>query len=109
MIGAGTFINPLLKVVTVVAILAAVYYFAIRPVLDTTEDITNRTFDAVNPALESSQEQIKEALRQAEQSTPGSQSFSYQVSGPPKQVKRVLDCIQRAGNDVARLQACTTK
>ncbi|MGH2952527.1 MAG: hypothetical protein ACRDK9_00705 [Solirubrobacterales bacterium] len=34
MLGAATFINPLLKVVTTVAILAAVYYFAIRRCID---------------------------------------------------------------------------
>lgn len=39
MIGAGTFLNPLLKIVTTVAILAAFYFFIIRPVLDTTEKL----------------------------------------------------------------------
>jgi hypothetical protein len=38
LIGAATFINPLLKVVTVVAILAATYFFVIEPVLDTAEE-----------------------------------------------------------------------
>ena len=41
MLGA-TVINPIIKIVTVVAILAATYFFIVKPVLDTTES----TFDA---------------------------------------------------------------
>ena len=102
MLGAATFINPLLKVATAVAILAAVYFFAVRPVLDTTE----KAIDTVNPVLESSQRQIDRALRRAERAAPGTQSFEYQVTGPPKVVRRVVDCIQRAAGDAARIQAC---
>jgi hypothetical protein len=42
MLGAGTVINPIIKIVTVVAILAATYVFILKPVLDTTD----RSFDA---------------------------------------------------------------
>jgi hypothetical protein len=101
MIGAGTFINPVLKIVSTVAILAAVYYFAIRPVLDTTE----KAFDTVNPAFESSQQQINRALNQAEQQIPGTQTFNYQVSGPPKEVRKVTRCIHDAAT-VEQMQAC---
>ena len=42
MIGAGTIISPIIKIVTTVAILAAVYFFIVKPTLDTTEKaITN--------------------------------------------------------------------
>ena len=37
MIGAGTVINPIIKIVTTVAILAAVGIFIVKPVLETTE------------------------------------------------------------------------
>ena len=37
MIGAGTVINPIIKIVTTVAILAATYVFIRKPVLETTE------------------------------------------------------------------------
>jgi hypothetical protein len=100
-IGAGTFINPLLKIVTAVAILAAVYFFAIRPVLDTTEE----AFDTVNPAIENAQDQLDRALNQAEQQIPGTRTFEYQVSGPPKQVRRVTRCIHDA-TTVEQMQAC---
>jgi hypothetical protein len=101
MIGAGTFINPLLKIVTTVAILAAVYFFAIRPVLDTTEEALN----VANPAIENAQEQFDRALDQAEQEIPGTRTFEYQVSGPPREVRRVTRCIHDA-TTVEQMQAC---
>ena len=42
MLGPGTFINPLIKVVTTIIILGAVYLFFVKPALDT----TNKAFDA---------------------------------------------------------------
>ena len=44
MLGAGTVINPIIKIVTVVAILAATYFFIVKPTLDT----TNEAFDSFN-------------------------------------------------------------
>ena len=43
MIGAGTVINPIIKVVTTVAILAAVYFFFVKPALETTETIVDKS------------------------------------------------------------------
>ena len=42
MLGAGTVINPIIKIVTTVAILGAVYLFIVKPTLDT----TNSAFDS---------------------------------------------------------------
>jgi hypothetical protein len=67
MIGAGTFINPLMKVVTTVAILAAVYFFIVKPVLDTTENTVNRAFDTAAPALKQAERASRRARSQLRQ------------------------------------------
>ena len=36
MLGAGTVINPIIKIITTVVILGAVYLFIVKPALDTT-------------------------------------------------------------------------
>jgi hypothetical protein len=41
MLGASTVINPIIKIITTVLILGAVYLFIVKPALDTTENITN--------------------------------------------------------------------
>ena len=62
MLGAGTVINPIIKIVTTVAILAAVYIFIVKPTLDTTNDafdslgldgLSGDIQDQVNNALDS--------------------------------------------------------
>ena len=108
MIGAGTFLNPLIKVVTTVAILAAIYFFMVRPILDTTEDISGGVLESVNQGLEQSakaQRQARRAEKQAQQQ--GAQSFEIEANDvSQKQADKLLDCVQDAGGDVAKIQAC---
>jgi F0F1-type ATP synthase membrane subunit b/b' len=108
MVGAGTFLNPLLKVVTTIAILAAVYFFLVRPILDTTEDISGGITHSVNKGLNQAakaQKQAEQAEQQAQQQ--GAQSFQIQASGLSlKQANRIQQCVQSAGQDVNALQAC---
>ena len=66
MVGAGTFLNPLLKVVTTVAILAAIYFFMVRPILDTTENISGDINESVNRSLDQA-ERIQQCVQNAGQ------------------------------------------
>jgi preprotein translocase subunit SecF len=101
MVGAGTFLNPLLKLVTTIAIIAAVYFFLVRPILDTTEDISGGVLNSVNKA----QRQANKAEKQAQQQ--GAQSFEVQAKDvTPKQADKLLRCVQEAGGDVEKIQAC---
>ena len=93
MLGAGTVINPIIKIVTTVAILAAVYFFIVAPILDTTEDSFN-AFDDAFPDLGGLSSDIQGQIDQALDAAGGSSSLQ--------------DCIQRAvdsGRGDSRLQA----
>jgi hypothetical protein len=81
MLGAGTVINPIIKIVTTVVILAAAYLFIVKPVLDTTEksfDTFGESFDGFDELPGQIQSQVDDALGQANGS------------------KRLQDCIERA-------------
>jgi hypothetical protein len=78
MLGAGTVINPIIKIVTVVAILAATYLFIVKPVLDTTESTIEASFDA----------------------------FGDGFGDLPAQVRDNVDTALEASNDSASLQNC---
>ena len=89
MLGAGTVINPIIKVLTTVAILAAVYFFIVKPALDTTNsafEAVSESFDGFDDLPTDIQSQIDDALD------------STSNSG------RLQDCIERAidGTDVNR-------
>jgi len=97
MIGAGTFINPLVKIVTTVVILGAVYLFLVKPILDTTNDTINRAFDAAEPAL-----------RQAEDlaNQHGVNHLRTPHNASLREAQRLLNCVKRASGDVQKIQAC---
>lgn len=105
MIGAGTIINPILKVVTTVAILGAVYIFIVRPVLDTTEHISDEVGRQTKQALADADAQSKEfdltfARDRAE-------SFASSLrSSWPDAFRAVRNCIREANGDAKAMQRC---
>ena len=105
MVGAGTFLNPLLKIVTVVAVLAASYFFIVKPILDTTNNTINRAFDESANIQKSVQQSIKQANQQAQQQ--GAGNVQFEASGlTAKQAERIQNCVADAAGDVNALQAC---
>jgi hypothetical protein len=65
MLGAGTVINPIIKIVTTVAILAAVYFFIVKPTLDTTNeafDSFSNSFPEFNDLSDDIQSQVDDAF-----------------------------------------------
>ena len=109
MIGAGTFINPLIKVITTVAILAAVYFFIVKPALDTTENITNSVNDSISQSFtgfDNLSPQFQRQIRQAENLSDNANATSSQQI---QSANRLLACIQNANNDVSAIQRCNQK
>jgi len=107
-IGAGTFINPLLKVLTTVAILVAVYFLILRPILDTTEN----AFETVAPALrglEGLQEATPGAQRAAERAARIQGRQADASAARTKAASRLLGCITDAGGDVAEINRCNQR
>jgi hypothetical protein len=98
MIGAGTIINPIIKIVTTVVILGACYLFFVKPVLDTTENTFEQfglgefseTFEGLPTDL---QDQIDAALD----------------SGGRSEASRLGDCITRAQPDTAKINRCVER
>jgi hypothetical protein len=106
MIGAGTIISPIIKIVTTVAILGAIYLFFVKPTLDTTENISSSISESVGESIDGFdnfapdiQKDVDRALKQAEKAT-GSQTAS---------VNKLLDCINDASGNVEKISACNSK
>jgi hypothetical protein len=100
----------IIRLLVTVGILAAVYFFIVRPALDTTEKIShevnvnvekgfeqtnlgdiNKTIEDVNRKV---QREIKKSLRQSRQHGAAN---------------KLIDCIQRAHQDVTKIQRCNEK
>ena len=97
MLGAGTIINPIIKIVTTVAILGAVYLFFVKPALDTTENITNSVNQSISGSFDSFDEVFEDA--------------GVDVNEPTsdKQTQKLLDCVTAADQDVTKLERCAAK
>ncbi len=100
MIGAGTVINPIVKIVTTVAILGAVYLFVIKPTLDTTNNITNRAFDTSDRI----QEDIQNSLQDS-----GINGNSVKIPKEAQRAQKMGDCMQKNIGDATAVQACADK
>lgn len=86
----------LVGLLVTVGTLAAVYFFIVKPVTDTTES----AFDSVAPAIESVQEQIEEAQKQAAEAA---------QQGNPGSLKQLQQCIAKAGQNTNRLERCANR
>ena len=105
MIGAGTIISPIIKIVTTVAILAAVYFFIVKPTLDTTESITNNAFESLDiPAAVAPN--VQDSIREAQKLQNKAQKAS---SAQINEASKLLDCITDASGDVDKITACNEK
>lgn len=105
MLGAGTIINPIIKIVTTVAVLAAAYFFIVRPVLDTTEKAVNESFEQSRRAQQESQQALHDANVQAARSRANSYRDSLR-SAWPAAAREVSSCVQKAGDDGHELNRC---
>jgi hypothetical protein len=109
MIGAGTVINPIIKIITTVAILGAAYLFIVKPTLDTTNNAIDFSFDAFTPAIENAQNvgpQIERSIKQAQKLQDASAQTSNQQL---QQARKLLGCINGASGDVDKIQRCNTE
>ena len=100
MLGAGTVINPIIKIVTTVAILAAAYFFIVKPVLDTTNnafeefglDEFSDTFDGLPSQI---QDQVNDALEQTDGSQRLQDCIERAIKQHPPDQKRINRCVNR--------------
>jgi F0F1-type ATP synthase membrane subunit b/b' len=109
MIGAGTFINPLLRIITTVVILGAVYLFLVKPILDTTNDTIDRAFQSAQPALNQLNQTQRQAQRQLHDAGIDQRRATAIANDAQQDADRLLGCIDRANGDAGRIAACGQK
>jgi predicted PurR-regulated permease PerM len=111
----GNLSSGLIRLAVTVGILAAVYLFIVRPVLDT----TNNAIDSANKSFEQSfgngqnsvnrqiQRSINQANRQVRRAVNRSLRQTRRSGG--HNPEQLLRCVQRANQNVQKLQACSRK
>jgi hypothetical protein len=111
MLGADTFVSSILRLVSTVVILAAVYFLIIKPVLSTTKDVVH------NASKQASQQQRasriardRAELHVARQRASGYAQSALAGSQPWFAASHeIRHCIQAAGTDLAKMNRCASE
>jgi methionine aminopeptidase len=107
----GNFVGGLISLLVGVGILAAAYFFVVKPVLNTTEhaiDSANKSFEKsfgpgadltdISGTIESVNRKVRREIRKS--------FHSAEKNGNPN---KLVKCVQRAHGDVHKIQRCTVK
>ncbi|MGN6200995.1 MAG: hypothetical protein ACTHNY_01130 [Solirubrobacterales bacterium] len=93
-----------------VGILAAVYFFVVRPALDTTEKISHETnvsiqksiheanFGDISKSIDDVNRQVQREIKRSLKQTPSHSAAN-----------KLIRCIQRAHQDVHKIERCNEK
>jgi hypothetical protein len=103
-LGAESVIGPIIKLVVTVAILAAVGIFIVKPILDTTEDISRQVNESVRNGLDQSNQASQDVSLNIARSRANGYAQSLQSAWPAasREVKR---CIAEA-DSLAAMNRC---
>lgn len=106
----GNLSAGIIRLLVTVGILAAVYFFIVRPTLDTTEKISNEVnvnvqkgFEQANPS------DISETLDDVNRQVQREIKKSLRASQRQGDADRLIRCIQRANQNVNKIQRCSER
>jgi hypothetical protein len=105
LIGAGTIINPIIKVVTTVAILGAVYLLFVRPILDTTEEVASKTQAQIAQAQTNAAESSAAAALNSAESRAESYESSLRNTWAAA-AREVSACVRDARGKLEAMERC---
>ncbi len=91
----------LVGLLVTVGILAAIYFFAIKPATDT----ANNAIDSFSQPLKQAEQQVADAQQQLQQNAKASGGSQSELS----QLNRLQKCVKHAHQDVNQLQRCTER
>ncbi len=106
----GTVTSGIVRLIVAVGILAAAYFFIVKPVLKTTSDAiktTNQSFEKSfgENGIGDLTKTFEDVNRQVEREIKRSFHMAEREGNP----KRLVRCIKRSHGDVQRIQRCTVK
>jgi len=123
----GMFTSSVLRLAVSVGVIVAIYFFAIRPILDTTNkaldtassfqlqngaaggDLSRQIQRTINQTNRQIRRQIRQSGRQSNvaQQSPGQVQIVRTFHGlTPKQARRLSRCVQRAQPQLSRVNRC---
>ena len=108
----GSLTSGIIRLLVTVGILAAAYFFIVKPVLKTTDkaiDSANQSFEKSFGVRAPTSTDICRTIEDVNRQVQREIRRSFHVAKKEGNPKRLVKCIQRAHGDVHRIQRCTVK
>ena len=96
----GNVTSGIIRLAVTAGVLFLCYLFIVKPVLKTTDEAIKQSgFDEISKSFDSVNDQLQRQIRQ-------SFKVTRRRGGNPR---RLIDCIQRADQNVQRIERCTRR
>jgi hypothetical protein len=106
----GNLSAGIIRLLVTVGILAAVYFFIVRPTLDTTEKIGHEVNDNVQKGFEQGDlSEISETIDDVNRRVRREIKQSLRTSQQQGDADKLINCIQRAHQNVNKIQHCSER
>jgi predicted PurR-regulated permease PerM len=106
----GNLSAGIIRLLVTVGILAAVYFFIVKPTLDTTEKISNEVNVNVQKGFEQGGlSEISETMDDVNRQVQREIKRSLRQSKQQGNADKLIRCIQRANQNVDKIQRCSEK
>jgi len=106
----GNLSAGIIRLLVTVGILAAVYFFIVRPALDTTAKISHEVNGNIQKGFEQTNlGEIDKTINDVNRKVQREIKRSLRQSQHHGAANKLVDCIQRAHQDVHKIEHCTEK
>lgn len=106
----GNLSAGIIRLLVTVGILAAVYFFLVRPVLDKTGEISRETNISIQKGFESADfGEINKSIEDVNRQVQREVRHSFHASKQQGDADKLIRCIQRAHQNVNRIQRCSER
>jgi F0F1-type ATP synthase membrane subunit b/b' len=107
----GNVTSGIIRLAVAVGVLAAVYLFIVKPVMNTTENVSDTINKTTHQAFESANRDFEKAFGPNSQAQKALRKAKHQVhkTAPNSNADRLLRCVQAAHGNVVRMQRCTVR
>lgn len=106
----GNLSAGIIRLLVTVGILAAVYFFIVKPTLSTTEKISNEVNVNVQKGFESADlGEINKTIDDVNRQVQREIKRSYRASKRQGDADKLINCIQRAHQNVNKIQRCSER
>jgi F0F1-type ATP synthase membrane subunit b/b' len=111
----GSVTSGIIRLLVAVGILGAAYLFIVKPVLHTTENVSNTVNNSIESANKSFEQsfgphsETSKALRNANKQVQIQITRTFHQAKQNGGSMKLLHCVQAAAGDVHKMQRCTVK